>query len=312
VIGTMHAWSAAGAALLALAVAGCVSTPDPFVEEARERVQNLRDDPVVQEYASVRLYEAEQALESMEQAERDETKRHRAFIVHRRVELARVAAEDGRLLQRSEELAEARDELRLAARQAEAERARELAAQRGQQLTEAERLAAERQERLSEAERLATARGEQLEEIEARAQSAESRAEALEGEIAELETQQTSRGLVLTLNGLLFATDRADLQAGETRALDRLATFLKEYPERNIVIEGHTDAAGPAGYNESLSLQRAQAVTQYLVEQGVERERIETRGLGEAFPVTTNETPAGRQQNRRVEIVMRNEEMRRG
>jgi outer membrane protein OmpA-like peptidoglycan-associated protein len=296
---------AAGAALAASQNA-CITSTDPAVEQARERVESLQEDPVATQYAGARVYEAEQALRAMERAERDDTQRHLAFIVDRRVELARVAAEEARLLARTEALGERRDELRLEARSAEAEGARELAAQRQEALTEADRLAQQRQAQLTEAERLAEERQQRITEMEESARAAQARAEALADELEDVESKRTERGLVLTLSGVLFATARADLQAGQVRSLDRLADLLAEYPEHRIVIEGHTDSAGAAAYNESLSQQRSEAVARYLAGKGVARDRIQARGLGEAFPIASNDMPAGRQQNRRVEIIVEN------
>src|SRR5690606_19985186 len=91
---------------------------------------------------------------------------------------------------------------------------------------------------------------------------------------------------------------------GAAATIDRLARFLEENPDRNIAIEGHTDASGTASYNRELSRQRAEAVRQALVDRGIASSRIEIRALGEEFPVATNDTDAGRQLNCRVEIVL--------
>src|SRR5690606_869234 len=85
---------------------------------------------------------------------------------------------------------------------------------------------------------------------------------------------------------------------------DQLALFVRDHPERRLLIEGHTDSRGPEEYNRALSEDRANAVRDALVDRGIDASRIQTEGLGEAFPVASNETSAGMQQIRRVEIVV--------
>lgn len=128
--------------------------------------------------------------------------------------------------------------------------------------------------------------------------------EARDAELTALKGKKTERGLMITLGDVLFEFAKADLKAGSIRDLDRLVSLLKEYPERNLLIEGHTDDIGADSSNLLLSQRRAEAVANALTSAGVEYSRITSRGLGESYPVTSNETPAGRQQNRRVEIYV--------
>jgi len=130
--------------------------------------------------------------------------------------------------------------------------------------------------------------------------------EELGQESAELQVQQTDRGLVVTLGDILFDVDRAQLNPGGDLQVARLADALHQMPDRNVLIEGHTDSAGSDAYNDDLSQRRADAVEDLLIIQGIEPTRVVTRGYGERFPVTTNDTAAGRQQNRRVEVVILN------
>jgi outer membrane protein OmpA-like peptidoglycan-associated protein len=110
---------------------------------------------------------------------------------------------------------------------------------------------------------------------------------------------------VLTLhNDQLFESGGAILQPGARRALDSLAGFLRRHPEREIAIEGFTDSEGSSETNRKLSEARAAAMKRALVARGVEPARIDARGYGPAFPVASNDTPAGRQLNRRVEIII--------
>ena len=103
---------------------------------------------------------------------------------------------------------------------------------------------------------------------------------------------------------MLFDTARADLKPGADKTIDHIAEFLVKNDQRSIVINGHTDSRGSDEYNERLSESRAGSVREALIRRGVAADRVTARGLGEAFPVATNDTAAGRQQNRRVEIVI--------
>jgi outer membrane protein OmpA-like peptidoglycan-associated protein len=90
--------------------------------------------------------------------------------------------------------------------------------------------------------------------------------------------------------------------------MDRLAQFMRDYGERQVKVEGHTDSRGDETYNIGLSERRARAVRDALVERGIDAQRIRTIGLGEGYPVASNDTQAGMQQNRRVEIVISDEQ----
>ena len=111
---------------------------------------------------------------------------------------------------------------------------------------------------------------------------------------------------MLTFSNVLFATDKSDLKPGAELSIDNLADFLKEHPDRQILIEGHTDSRGTAEYNQRLSQQRARAVANALEAQGINPDRITTRGMGQNYPVAPNSTAAGRQQNRRVDVLIKN------
>jgi outer membrane protein OmpA-like peptidoglycan-associated protein len=170
---------------------------------------------------------------------------------------------------------------------------------------EAERLRAQREDiRVS-------ARTREAELARSQAEAATTRAQVLEQKLAALKAQDTERGLVMTLQeGVLFEYDKADLKPGAMRSLEPLVTFLQEHPDRTLIIEGHTDSTGSDSYNLELSQRRAEAVRNFLASQGIGADRVLARGYGESFPVTTNTTEAGRQQNRRVEVVIAHEGQR--
>jgi len=134
----------------------------------------------------------------------------------------------------------------------------------------------------------------------------------LEKELADLNAKKTDRGSVITLSDVLFDTNKATLKPGAVPAIDRLTTFLKDAPDRGIQIEGHTDNVGADEYNQDLSQRRAEAVRQALVSRGIASDRISATGKGESLPIASNDSAGGRQQNRRVEIIIDNPAQQRG
>lgn len=126
----------------------------------------------------------------------------------------------------------------------------------------------------------------------------------LQRELRNLQAKRTDRGYVMTLSDVLFSTNRATLTSGAQERLARLASFLRQHPDRTVRVEGYTDNTGGSGYNLQLSERRADAVRDALLAQGVDPGRIVTLGRGEAQPVASNATESGRQANRRVEIVI--------
>ena len=135
------------------------------------------------------------------------------------------------------------------------------------------------------------------------ASDARDRTKSLEAELADMKLQKTERGLVLTLGDVLFDTAQATLKPGADAPLDRLATALRERPDRKVLIEGHTDNVGSDQNNLGLSERRAQSVQAALIQRGVNRNQITSLGKGENFPIASNESATGRQSNRRVELI---------
>ncbi len=128
---------------------------------------------------------------------------------------------------------------------------------------------------------------------------------SLQTQVSAMNSKQTERGLELTLSeNVLFATNRSDLKPGAVLKLAPLTEFLKLNPTRTVIIEGHTDNRGSDEHNRSLSQARAEAVRQLFVSQGIEGSRIVATGLGEEYPIASNDNEAGRLQNRRVQIVL--------
>ncbi|WP_028239937.1 OmpA family protein [Stutzerimonas azotifigens] len=123
----------------------------------------------------------------------------------------------------------------------------------------------------------------------------------------DLQARQTERGTLVTFGDVLFDLDRAELKPSGMQGVQALADFLRENPERQVIVEGYTDSTGSDSYNQGLSERRADAVRMALVRMGVEPSRIVTRGYGKQYPVASNDTPTNRALNRRVEVTISND-----
>lgn len=140
----------------------------------------------------------------------------------------------------------------------------------------------------------------------AEADAANRRAAQLSAELATLNAKPSPRGMVITLSDVLFANGQSNLNAGTDSNLTKLFNFMSNNPDRKLMIEGHTDSVGSEQSNLQLSQSRAQAVFSYLINRGISANRLGMQGLGETSPVSSNQSAAGRQQNRRVEITVLN------
>ncbi|WP_303908830.1 OmpA family protein [Thiohalomonas denitrificans] len=134
--------------------------------------------------------------------------------------------------------------------------------------------------------------------------SASRHTEVLEAELAAMEATRVDRGVMVTLQDVLFTLGRTDLIPSAQDELRTVSNFLRNHPDRILVVEGHTDSLANTNYNRVLSERRANAVKHALVAQGIDPDRIISRGYGEARPIASNRTETGRQRNRRVEIVI--------
>lgn len=177
------------------------------------------------------------------------------------------------------------------------------------QTAEAQRQAMAAQERVqqqsAEAQRQAQEAQLKLEETQRQAQSADTRANQLDAQLKELNAKKTARGIVVTLGGdVLFDTNMAQLKAGGIRNVEKIAEFLKQYPERIVLVEGFTDSTGTSPHNDQLSERRAAAVRSAIVKLVANPGLVKAQGYGEEYPIASNDTAVGRQLNRRVEIVV--------
>jgi outer membrane protein OmpA-like peptidoglycan-associated protein len=275
------------AASSVLILAACVSTPETgaALEEARTAVAQAEANPDVAKHAPMELDRARKLLANADGAAKekgamDKTTTHYAYLA---TQMARIAE------QRSQEqVATAR------VKAGETERQQILLSARENEANQA----------------LAQARSAQSQAERARsdAQSAQAESQRLAAALENLEASQTSRGIVLTLDDVLFDSGRAVLKSGAERSIDQIATFLSQHPERRVQIEGFTDSQGPDEYNRELSQSRADAVARAIIQRGVDAQRIRALGYGEEFPVASNADSGSRQLNRRVEIIVSNDD----
>jgi outer membrane protein OmpA-like peptidoglycan-associated protein len=173
---------------------------------------------------------------------------------------------------------------------------------------DAARAAAEAARAQAEAARVAAEARAQAEARSAAARSEQEKAalrEELRGQLnVILETRETARGLIVNLSDVLFDTASSSLKPGAREKLARVSGILVSHQGLRLDVEGHTDSVGSDDYNQHLSERRGESVRVYLVQQGIASASVGSVGLGETTPVATNDTRAGRQQNRRVELIV--------
>jgi outer membrane protein OmpA-like peptidoglycan-associated protein/outer membrane murein-binding lipoprotein Lpp len=242
------------------------------VSEVRSKLQRLQNDPQLASRAPVSLKEAEEAVRAAEKLPKEKGQLdHLVWVADRKIDIAAAQAQARYLEDQRKVLGEQREKSRLDARTQEADAAKQDANAAKQD-----------------------------------AEAARKQAEELQRQIAELNAKATDRGLVVTLGDVLFETGKADLKGGAAVNLAKLSTFLTQHPDRTITIEGHTDSVGSDDYNQGLSQRRANSVQQFLISQGIAANRLTAVGKGENFPVAGNDDNAGRQMNRRVEVIIAN------
>jgi len=287
--------------LLAAAVlaAACATTPmsTPTLDQARADFVAANNNPQVSQYAPL---EFKQASDALDQANAAAARRESlndvdrlAYVAKQRIatamEVAKAKAAEADIANASRE----RDQVRLEARTAEAERAKREAEAAQAQAAQAQQQAQAAQQQAAAAQQQNAALAQ--------------RAAVLEALLVELQAVKTERGYVVTIGDVLFATNQATLTPNGMSTLRKLADVMAQNPNRTVLVEGFTDSTGSSSYNQELSQRRAEAVASALGSMGVPRDRVAMRAYGEAFPVAPNDTASNRQLNRRVEIVLSNE-----
>jgi len=252
----------------------------------RNKLVQLQSNPQLADRASIAMKDAEMAVRAAEKPQTDEAlARHLVFIADRKVDTAKALAETALAEDQRTALNQQREKARLDSRSREVDVAKNQAA--------VARADSDQSRADADAARAAATSSQQ--------QSAE-----LQRQIDEMHAKVTDRGVVLTLGDVLFTSGQADLKTAATGNLNKLVTFLNTYPNRTVVVEGYTDSVGSDDYNQGLSERRADGVKSYLVRRGVGSERLTALGKGKADPVAGNDSADGRQQNRRVEVVISN------
>lgn len=277
----------------ALTLTACSTTPprNSYLDDAHRSYDQATASADVSRYAQGELVRAREALERADKAwndkrDADETG-HLAYLANQRAQIAMNMAAQRAADARVETAGVERERLRADLRTREAQ-----VANRNAQVATAQAQFAQTQAQNAQA--LAAAEAE--------------RANRLQRELSVLAAKPTDHGLVVMLQDVLFDTGQATLKEGAQSKLDQLASVLKNHPERRVMVEGFTDSVGGADSNLVLSRARAESVRSALMARGVPADRIEARGNGQMRPVASNSTQAGRQQNRRVEVVFSDEQ----
>jgi outer membrane protein OmpA-like peptidoglycan-associated protein len=280
-------------AVAAALVAGCASAPKKPAgsEQVRAKLTALQNDPALAAQAPVATKDAELAVNQAEIMQPDlALASYRVYIADRKVDTARAQAETQAAEVRHLALTEQGEKARLDSRTREAD------------LAKSDALTARAEN--AEQKVVATQARSDADAAQLAANASQQQASELQRQLEIMQAKPTDRGLVLTLGDTLFATGKSEIKSGATANLDRLGDFLAEYPDRTASIEGFTDSTGSEDSNQVLSEHRADSVKRYLVGRGVQSARLTSTGRGESAPVADNESLAGRQQNRRVEVVI--------
>jgi len=249
--------------------------------------------------AMQRLIGAQRETAALARARAEEIARRQADVGRQNADAARLTAERDRATADAARVSAERD--------AAAADAARLSAERDKATADAARLSAERATRDADAAR-AAAEGQAQ---DAQAQSEREKNE-LRGRLRDqlnviLETRESARGLIVNLSDVLFDTGKADLKPGAREKLSRLSGVLLSHPGLHVEVEGHADSVGATDFNQTLSESRASSVRDYLVRGGIAPNTVGTAGFGESQPVASNDTAAGKQQNRRVELIVSGE-----
>jgi outer membrane protein OmpA-like peptidoglycan-associated protein len=282
---TKHSLVAVAVASALLGLAACETAPDSsaLLEQARTAVTQAESDPSVTKYAPTELDRARKLLinaeaSAKEKGAKDATASHYAYLTTQMARIAQQRAQEQLAITQVKAGETERQKILLSARENEANQA---VAQANAARTEAQNARSDAAQAQAESQRLAA----QLENLQA---------------------SQTSRGIVLTLDDVLFDTGKAQLKSGAARSIDQIAEFLNENPERRVQVEGFTDSQGGNDFNLELSQSRADAVAMAIIQRGIDAQRVRALGYGEQYPVASNASDGSRQLNRRVEIIVSN------
>jgi len=319
--------------LIMIFIAGCGLSQKEMmakdqVERASKTYAEAKGNPSVDAYAPIQLQDAGRAVQEAQQAKEPDDMLQWGYIAERKTQLA-VTVANAKAAEREMDKVKVETAEILAQKQAmdaqqakgEAESARMMATSESEKAEIAKRQMEQARQQMEQARLQAEQAKQQMEQAKQqmeqatlaaqseaeKAAKAKAEADQLAKEISGLKAQQTERGIVLTIGDVLFATGKANLSTAANVSVNGLSDFLKKHPTRTVLIEGHTDSVGSEDYNQVLSGKRADSVKYALVNNGIAADRITTVGYGEKYPVAGNDNPAGRAQNRRVDVIILNE-----
>lgn len=301
--------TAAGVAALALALSGCMSAPDPSPRllAAESSLRMARADAATFESGRAPLDKAEIALRDARASYMDREEDDYIHAVRMGENYIALATSRGDQLEANRKIASlntSRADIVSQARTRQVNAAEAATAVAKADTADARAAAASAEARARQSQIVAAGAVADTATADAARMAAEARTAAVLAELAGYEQQKTALGVTLILRDLQFASASAVLGSGAQGRLAPLATFLAKQPDTRIQIAGHTDAQGTDAANMDLSARRAASVGAYLSSTGVSAARITAIGMGEASPVATNDTAAGRAINRRVEVTI--------
>ncbi len=270
-----------------LSACGSVPQNNSALEDAKRDFAMTQSNPTVARLASAELKDASDALDKANTAwakkESLQTVDNLAYVAKQKTANAREVAKQKSAEESVTDAKKQQDQIRLQQRTMEADRAR----------MDAD--AAKTQAALAQND-AANAQRQKLD--------AEEHARQLQAQLNDLSAKKTERGLIITLGDVLFNVDRAELTPDGMMTVQKLGLILQQNPQRIVLVEGHTDSTGTVAHNQYLSERRANSVLIALMSMGIARDRIATQGYGMRYPVAGNDSSSGRQLNRRVEIVL--------
>jgi outer membrane protein OmpA-like peptidoglycan-associated protein len=288
-----------GLALISIALLSACSTvptPNPQLTQAKSDLSMVQSDPRTSRMAATELQQAIDSLNtanaSWEREAPTEQVNHLAYLARQRVAIARETVAMRSAEQAASETGTDRTRIQLEARTQEVN-----SAQRQADVAKSDALAA--QQGTERARAVAT-------EAQLQADLAQAQNQQLQERLRELNAKPSPQGILLTLGDVLFDTDKAQLKPAGLQLVRQLALVLRDYPTHTAQVDGFTDSTGTEAHNLTLSGQRAEAVRNALVSEGVSSTRVTTQALGTSNPVASNATADGRLLNRRVEIMLSN------
>ena len=274
--------------VLGLAISGCATTPEPSenMQALQSQYQIAEKEKYIQEYAPLAFDDAKKIIEDVKKMEDGRYDRklieHKVYLAQKKLDTAIEIAKQKRAEENIGNAALNRKNVLLESKSKKLETAEEKA-----------KLMSKRAEAAEQEAKKAR--------LEAKKMSA--KAQEMVATLEDISASDTER-LVITMGSILFEVNSAELKADAVKTVARIADFLSEYPERDVLIEGFTDSSGSESYNQKLSERRAKTVFSLLESNGISQNNLRAIGYGERFPADSNDTKVGRQKNRRVELVV--------